>query len=110
MKVQQQKCFIFTPNLRQNVDPPAQVGGSIFGGENRDKEKARLRKGITVLVATPGRLLDHLQSTAAFRTDALRWLVLDEADRLLDLGFEQKIGGLKPAKAAERLHTCGGRV
>ena len=64
----------------------------MFGGENRDKEKARLRKGVTVLVATPGRLLDHLQSTAAFRTDALRWLVLDEADRLLDLGFEQKIG------------------
>ena len=71
-----------------------QVGGSIFGGENRDKEKARLRKGVTVLVATPGRLLDHLQSTAAFQTDRLRWLVLDEADRLLDLGFEQKIGAM----------------
>ena len=44
-----------------------------------------------MLVATPGRLLDHLQSTAAFHTNELRWLVLDEADRLLDLGFEQKI-------------------
>ena len=66
----------------------------MFGGENRDKEKARLRKGVTVLVATPGRLLDHLQSTAAFKTDRLRWLVLDEADRLLDLGFEQKIGAM----------------
>ena len=69
-----------------------QVGGSIHGGENRAKEKARLRKGVTVLVATPGRLLDHLQNTQAFRTEELRWLVLDEADRLLDLGFEQKIG------------------
>ncbi|CAL5219539.1 g1390 [Coccomyxa viridis] len=68
------------------------VGGSIHGGENRAKEKARLRKGVTVLVATPGRLLDHLQNTQAFRTEELRWLVLDEADRLLDLGFEQKIG------------------
>ena len=68
------------------------MGGSIHGGENRAKEKARLRKGVTVLVATPGRLLDHLQNTAAFRTEELRWLVLDEADRLLDLGFEQKIG------------------
>ncbi len=75
-----------------------QVGGSVFGGENRDKEKARLRKGVTVLVATPGRLLDHLQSTAAFRTGALRWLVLDEADRLLDLGFEQKIGAFCSGK------------
>ena len=70
----------------------AQVGGSIHGGENRAKEKARLRRGVTVLVATPGRLLDHLQNTSAFRTEELRWLVLDEADRLLDLGFEQKIG------------------
>lgn len=69
-----------------------QVGGSVHGGENRAKEKARLRRGVTVLVATPGRLLDHLQNTAAFRTEELRWLVLDEADRLLDLGFEQKIG------------------
>ena len=70
---------------------PGQVGGAITGGENRSKEKARLRRGVTVLVATPGRLLDHLQSTAAFHTNELRWLVLDEADRLLDLGFEQKI-------------------
>jgi superfamily II DNA/RNA helicase len=68
-----------------------QVGGAISGGENRAKEKARLRKGVTVLVATPGRLLDHLQNTQSFRSDDLRWLVLDEADRLLDLGFEQKI-------------------
>ena len=42
---------------------PVQVGGSVHGGENRAKEKARLRKGVTVLVATPGRLLDHLQNT-----------------------------------------------
>jgi ATP-dependent RNA helicase DDX31/DBP7 len=98
-------CPPLDPNPRKKADSPAQVGGSVFGGENRDREKARLRKGVTVLVATPGRLLDHLQSTAAFRTDALRWLVLDEADRLLDLGFEQKIGGLISAKASKRLHV-----
>ena len=81
-------------DVAHTVSGRGQVGGSVFGGENRDKEKARLRKGVTVLVATPGRLLDHLQSTAAFGTDRLRWLVLDEADRLLDLGFEQKIGAV----------------
>lgn len=43
------------------------VGGGVHGGEHRGKEKARLRKGVTVLVATPGRLLDHLQNTQAFR-------------------------------------------
>ena len=67
------------------------MGGSVAGGENKNKEKARLRKGVHVLVATPGRLLDHLQNTTAFQTSELKWLVLDEADRLLDLGFEQKI-------------------
>lgn len=79
----------------QNLAPwavPLQVSGSILGGEARNKEKARLRKGITVLVASPGRLQDHLEKTAAFRTNELRWLVLDEADRLLDLGFQKKIG------------------
>ena len=45
-----------------------------------------------MVVASPGRLLDHLEKTTAFKTDELRWLVLDEADRLLDMGFQQKIG------------------
>lgn len=45
--------------------------GLVIGGENRGHEKARLRKGVTVLVATPGRLMDHLQNTACFRTGAL---------------------------------------
>lgn len=47
--------------------------------------------GVTILVATPGRLLDHLQNTAAFKVDHLRYLVLDEADRLLDMGFERDV-------------------
>lgn len=43
------------------------VSGSLMGGEKKKSEKARLRKGISVLVATPGRLLDHLQTTQSFR-------------------------------------------
>lgn len=42
-------------------DAGLQIPGTVYGGENRDKEKARLRKGVNILVATPGRLLDHLQ-------------------------------------------------
>lgn len=67
------------------------VPGVVHGGENRAKEKARLRKGITILVATPGRLLDHLEHTSSFKIDHLEWLILDEADRLLDLGFGKKL-------------------
>jgi len=77
------------------------VPGMLTGGQNRAKEKARLRKGLSVVVATPGRLLDHLQQTQAFRCDRLAWLVLDEADRLLDMGFEQQLGDILAALDAQ---------
>jgi ATP-dependent RNA helicase DDX31/DBP7 len=70
---------------------PWVVSGLLVGGENRAHEKARLRKGVAALVATPGRLLDHLENTASFSVAPLRWFVLDEADRLLDMGFESKV-------------------
>lgn len=62
-----------------------------IGGEKKKSEKARLRKGINILVTTPGRLLDHINTTESFKMNSLSWLVLDEADRLLDLGFEKDI-------------------
>ncbi|XP_049618638.1 ATP-dependent DNA helicase DDX31 isoform X2 [Syngnathus scovelli] len=67
------------------------VPGVLMGGEKRKSEKARLRKGINILVATPGRLVDHIQHTASIAFGAVRWLVLDEADRTLDLGFEKDL-------------------
>lgn len=67
------------------------VVGSVRGGESKKREKARLRKGINVLVATPGRLLDHMRNTRSFSYGFCEFLVLDEADRLLDLGFEGEI-------------------
>ncbi|KAJ4957579.1 hypothetical protein NE237_024690 [Protea cynaroides] len=67
------------------------VPGYIMGGENRSKEKARLRKGISILIATPGRLLDHLKNTSSFLHKNLRWIVFDEADRILELGFGKEI-------------------
>jgi ATP-dependent RNA helicase DDX31/DBP7 len=70
------------------------VSGLLSGGATRSHEKARLRKGIPILVSTPGRLLDHLQNTSSFNVGKCRWLVLDEADRLMDLGFEETITGI----------------
>ncbi|KAG5884409.1 hypothetical protein JTB14_007007 [Gonioctena quinquepunctata] len=67
------------------------VVGHLCGGENRNTEKTRLRKGVHLLIATPGRLLDHLLHTAAFKINKVRCLVLDEADRLLDMGFKKDI-------------------
>ncbi|EKM54220.1 uncharacterized protein PHACADRAFT_145954 [Phanerochaete carnosa HHB-10118-sp] len=70
------------------------VSGLLTGGSTRQHEKARLRKGVPILVSTPGRLLDHLQNTASFNVGKCRWLVLDEADRLMELGFEETITGI----------------
>ncbi|XP_044757250.1 probable ATP-dependent RNA helicase CG8611 [Coccinella septempunctata] len=67
------------------------VSGHLCGGENRSTEKNRLRKGVHILVATPGRLLDHILHTSSFKTNNVRCLVLDEADRLLDMGFKKDI-------------------
>uniref|UniRef100_A0A803MF66 ATP-dependent RNA helicase n=1 Tax=Chenopodium quinoa TaxID=63459 RepID=A0A803MF66_CHEQI len=47
--------------------------------------------GISILVATPGRLLDHLKNTSSFLYSNLRWLIFDEADRILEMGFGKAI-------------------
>ena len=79
------------------------VGGIITGGEKKKSEKARLRKGVVILVGTPGRLLDHLKTTESFKLSLLRWIVMDEADRLLDMGFEQTILEILSIVRGERL-------
>ncbi|KAJ3513708.1 hypothetical protein NLJ89_g2799 [Agrocybe chaxingu] len=70
------------------------VSGLLVGGSTRTHEKARLRKGIPILVSTPGRLLDHLQNTSSFNVGKCRWLILDEADQLMELGFEDTVKGI----------------
>ncbi|KAF3909849.1 hypothetical protein ABW21_db0204874 [Orbilia brochopaga] len=57
----------------------------------KKSEKARIRKGGNILVATPGRLADHLVNTASLDVGHVKWLVLDEGDRLMDLGFEETL-------------------
>ena len=70
------------------------VAGTVIGGEKKKSEKARLRKGLNILVATPGRLADHLDNTEVLDVSNVRWLVLDEGDRLMELGFEEEIKGI----------------
>ena len=62
-----------------------------MGGENPSKEKARLRKGLTIIICTPGRFLYHLENTASLNLSHLSYLIFDEADRMLDLGFEREM-------------------
>ena len=62
-----------------------------MGGENPAKEKAKIRKGLTVIICTPGRFLYHLKNTASMNLSNLKYLIFDEADRMLDLGFEREM-------------------
>jgi len=59
---------------------------SVYGGQSFGLQAGLMRKGAQVLVATPGRLIDHLKQGTA-RLDGVRFVVLDEADRMLDMGF-----------------------
>ncbi len=64
----------------------SQKSAVVYGGVKINPQIARLRRGVDILVATPGRLLD-LYGQKAVRFDGLEILVLDEADRMLDMGF-----------------------
>jgi superfamily II DNA/RNA helicase len=58
----------------------------VFGGVDMNPQSAELRRGVEILIATPGRLLDHVQQKTA-NLGQVQILVLDEADRMLDMGF-----------------------
>jgi ATP-dependent RNA helicase RhlE len=58
----------------------------IYGGVGYSRQTDAIKAGVDVLVATPGRLLDHINNGAC-RLDQIKYLVLDEADRMLDMGF-----------------------
>ncbi|CAL1533039.1 unnamed protein product [Lymnaea stagnalis] len=73
------------------------VPGCLMGGEKRKAEKSRLRKGVNILVATPGRLMDHIKMTSVLHLARIQWLVIDEADRLLELGYERDISQIMNA-------------
>jgi ATP-dependent RNA helicase RhlE len=90
------RALIITPTreLAQQIDDvclglayhtPLRVGLLVGGAAMAAQEKA-LRAGVEILLATPGRLLDHMRKTQD-RFDQLHTLVLDEADRMLDMGF-----------------------
>lgn len=95
-KANQARVLVLTPTreLAAQVGESVQSYGQnlplrsavVFGGVKINPQMQKLRRGVDVLVATPGRLLD-LYSQNAVRFDQLEILVLDEADRMLDMGF-----------------------
>jgi ATP-dependent RNA helicase RhlE len=90
------RALILTPTreladqVAANVEAYAQHtslrSAVVFGGVDMNPQSAELRRGVEVLIATPGRLLDHVQQKTA-NLSQVQILVLDEADRMLDMGF-----------------------
>lgn len=73
----------------------------IYGGQSMQQQLRALRRGVDIIVATPGRALDHiLRGTLAL--DRVKVLVLDEADEMLDLGFTEEIEAIVAALPAQR--------
>ncbi|KAF4631300.1 hypothetical protein G7Y89_g6828 [Cudoniella acicularis] len=76
---------------RELMKHHSQTYGIVIGGANRRAEAEKLAKGVNLLIATPGRLLDHLQNTQGFVFKNLKALIIDEADRILEIGFEDEM-------------------
>lgn len=65
----------------------------VTGGNDFEEEKKRLAK-MNIIVCTPGRLLQHMDENPSFNCSNMQFLVLDEADRILDLGFKKTLKGI----------------
>ncbi len=74
---------------------------TIFGGAGMGPQVDNLRRGVDILVATPGRLIDHMQQGSA-KLDGIEVLILDEADRMLDMGFLPAIKRILARVPADR--------
>ena len=66
------------------------TGAAVYGGVGMGHQEHAFRSGVDVIIATPGRLIDHMRSSYA-RLNQIEHLVLDEADRMLDMGFLPEI-------------------
>ena len=87
--------------LRLGQNMPTFRVAAIYGGENISRQFAALRQRPQIIVATPGRLADHLDR-GTIRLDEIRTVVLDEADRMLDMGFRRDLNRIMERIPKER--------
>ncbi|SHH06975.1 DEAD/DEAH box helicase [Massilia sp. CF038] len=105
------RCLILTPTreLAAQVEESVRVYGKytqlnsavIFGGVGINPQIKQLKHGVDILVATPGRLLDHMEQRTV-DLSKIEILILDEADRMLDMGFIRDIKKVLAALPAKR--------
>jgi ATP-dependent RNA helicase DeaD len=85
---------------------PVKLGRSlqvltVYGGQSIDRQMQRLRRGVHIVVGTPGRIIDML-NRGSLKLDQLKWMVLDEADEMLSMGFIQDVEKILEAAPADR--------
>ena len=107
----QPRALVVTPTreLADQIDTMAKGYGkhlrlrstAVYGGMGMEPQKRRLARGLDLLVATPGRLLDHVRNKHA-RLDRVEIVVLDEADRMLDMGFLPDVKRILAALPSKR--------
>jgi ATP-dependent RNA helicase DeaD len=73
----------------------------IYGGQSYDRQFRALAAGVQIVIGTPGRVMDHMER-GTLKLDGLKLVVLDEADRMLDMGFRDDIEKILSAVPAER--------
>jgi len=95
-------CIQIYAVVKQLVGYHTFTHGLVLGGTNRRAEQERLSKGVNLLVGTPGRLLDHLQHTKGFLYKNLKALIIDEADRILEIGFEEELKAIVKCLPSDR--------
>jgi ATP-dependent RNA helicase DDX27 len=107
------KCLILTPTrelaaqclgMMTTLSQFTKLSSTLVvgGSKNLNAQMAELRARPQVVVATPGRLLDHVTNSAGVSLEDIEFLVLDEADRLLDLGFQDEVTEIIKACPLER--------
>ena len=93
-QVQSELCWLY-------ADLPQATVEVVTGGTHVGQEKRALRKNPSLVVGTPGRVLDHIRS-GALDCSSIREVVLDEADQMLDMGFREELEGILDSTSPER--------
>ena len=96
------QCHAMASALSAFMDPPLMLSLITGGTKNLRPQEAELRKQPDIVICTPGRMLDHLTNSPGVHVDDLAVLVLDEVDRLLELGFKDEVEALVAACPAHR--------
>jgi ATP-dependent RNA helicase DDX51/DBP6 len=106
-----QKLEVYDPEVYEEMKRKLMMEDDLMNWEDENEDEALLEdfescpfdcvkkwfSAVDILICTPGRLVDHMQSTRGFTLDDVQWLVVDEADRLLDQSFQQWVDVVVPA-------------